>query len=285
MKVLVLMMLVFFIGCKQESKVLVNLSMGAEISDFLRDSPIVISSDCMKKIELCYHEFNRPFSSPALPNVNIILGESSLTFEHVVALSVVDDRPKTEGKLDSIRLTLRGVPSYSKTSVAKEFAYEVIEDILSAGWKRYIYRFDPRIAGAESRKFEACGEACGTVIMTLPRFDPHYEMTDEQWESDRFYHWYFFKEGYYLELRAWSSRGQKDPAGQASYLFNVDIKSEKEFWLGAFDSKDKHRWLELLPDKLEHYRVRRQVTEEKAEREGVEIERTYHDAPILVLEK
>nr|WP_314877671.1 hypothetical protein [uncultured Pseudomonas sp.] len=284
MKVLVLMVLVFLTGCKQESKVLVNLSMGAEINDFLRDSPVAISSDCMKKLELCYHEFDRPFSSLALPNVSVMVSESSLKFEHVVALSIIDDRPKTEGKLDAIRLTLRGVPSYSKTPIAKEFAYEVIANILGAGWKRYIYRFDPRIVGTESEKFQACrDEECTKVFMTHPRFDPHYEMTDEQWQSDRFYNWYFFKDGYYLQFSAWSSRDEKDPIGQASYLFSVEVKSEKEFWLEAFEPKDKHQWLELLPQKLEAYRAERQVSEEKAERAGVEIDRTYQDAPIFAL--
>ncbi len=263
---------------------LVSLTMGGEISDFLGGSPIKFSTECMTKLELCYHKFKKPFSSLALPDVEVLVGESSLKFEHVVALNVIDDRPRTHGKLDSISLRLRGVPSYSKTPVAKEFAYKVIADILGAGWGRYIYRYDPRIAGAESGRFEACGDMCGRVIMTPPRFDPHYVMSDEQWESDRFYYWHFFKEGYYLELSGWSSRDEKDPVGQASYLFSVEVKSEKEFLLGAFEPKDKPQWIELLPAKLEHFRMRRQATEEKAEKAGIEIDRTYQDAPIFVIE-
>nr|WP_314875749.1 hypothetical protein [uncultured Pseudomonas sp.] len=262
----------------------VNLPMGAEISEFLRGSPVALSSDCMKKLELCYHEFDRPFSSVALPSVNVLVGTSSFIFDHVVALSVIDDIPRTQGKIDDIRLTLRGVPSYSKTPAAKEFAYGVITRILGAGWKRYIYRFDPRIAGSESERFEACGsEICGNVTMTIPRFDPYYKMTDEQWQSDGFYNWYFFKDGYYLDFSAWSSRSEDDPVGQASYLFSVEIKSEKEFWQEAFEPKDRHQWLQLLPQKLEAYRAERQVSEEKAERAGVEIDRTYQDAPIFAL--
>ncbi len=265
---------------------LVSLSMGAEIADFLGGSPINLSSECMKKLDLCYHKYRKPFSSLILPDVDVLVGGASLRFEHVIGLNVIDDIPRTQGKIDDIRLTLRGVPSYSKTPVAKEFAYGVITQILGAGWKRYIYRFDPRIAGSESEKFEACGsQACGKVTMTPPRFDPYYQMSDEQWQSDGFYNWYFYKDGYYLDFGAWSSRSEKDPVGQASYLFSVEVKSEKEFWREAFESKDKPRWVELLPAKLEHYQTRREATEEQAERAGIEIDRTYQDAPIFVLEK
>nr|WP_314873983.1 hypothetical protein [uncultured Pseudomonas sp.] len=284
MKSLILVMFVFVMGCKEESKVFVSLSMGAEIADFLESSQVELSSECMKRLELCYHKFKKPFSSLTLPDVEVLVGRSPLKFYHVVALNVIDDRPRTHGKLDSISLTLRGVPSYSKIPIAKEFAYEVIANIVGAGWRRYIYRFDPRIVGTESEKFQACkDEECAKVFMTHPRFDPHYEMTDEQWQSDRFYNWYFFKDGYYLQFSAWSSRDEKDPIGQASYLFSVEVKSEKEFWLEAFEPKDKHQWLELLPQKLEAYRAERQVSEEKAERAGVEIDRTYQDAPIFAL--
>jgi hypothetical protein len=274
---------VILLGCKEESKMVVNLPMGGELQAFIDDSPVKISSDCMKKLGLCYHEFSRPFSSATLPDVNVKVGSSIVKFEHVVALSIMDNRERTKGKLHDASLTLRGVPSRSQVSVAKPFAYSVIRNILSAGWEYYIYPFDPRIAVSDLRKFKKCSlKAFGQIVMSHPCFNPNYEMSDDQWQTTGFYKWYFFRDGYYLILDAWSSRGDKDPAGQASYLFTVEIKSEQEFWLQDFEGDERSRWRELLPARLRKYRAEREMTEKKAEEAGFEIDRSYRDAPVSV---
>ncbi|MDH0621331.1 hypothetical protein N5D32_21665, partial [Pseudomonas fulva] len=212
-----------------------------------------------------------------------VVGSSTVKFENVVALSVYNDQERMAGKLHDARLTLRGVPSRSQISVAKSFAYGVIRNILSAGWERYLYPFDPRIAVGDLKGFKRCSrEAFGQIVMNHPCFNPSYEMSDEQWQTTSFYKWYFFKDGYYLKLDAWSSRGDKDPAGQASYLFTVEIKSEQEFWLQAFKGEDRSRWRELLPARLRKYRAERERTEMKAEEAGYEIDRSYLDAPVSV---
>ncbi|MDH0621333.1 hypothetical protein N5D32_21675, partial [Pseudomonas fulva] len=212
-----------------------------------------------------------------------VVGSSTVKFENVVALSVYDDQERMAGKLHDARLTLRGVPSRSQTSVAKPFAYSVIRNILNAGWEHYLYPFDPRIAVGDLKAFKKCSyEAFGQIVMSHPCFNPNYVMSDEQWQSTGFYRWYFFRDGYYLKLDAWSSRGDKDPAGQASYLFTVEIKSEQEFWLQDFEGDERLRWRELLPARLRKYRAEREMTEKKAEEAGFEIDRSYQDAPVSV---
>ncbi len=259
--------------------------MGGELKDFKDASPVPLSSDCMKELGLCFHEFDLPFSSAALPEVRVTVGVSAVTFDSVVGLSITDDEKRTMGKLDALRLTLRGVPSRSDVPVAKAFAYRVINDVVQAGWIRYIYPSDPRISGRGwGRRQQCSGGILEGVIMTHPCFDPHYEMSDEQWLAGTgFYRWYFYKDGYHMKLDAWSSRGDKDPVGQASYLFTVELKSEKEFWLQAFKQKDKPRWRELLPALQEMHSARRQVIEEKAERAGIEIDRSYQNPPVSAL--
>nr|WP_314873979.1 hypothetical protein [uncultured Pseudomonas sp.] len=264
----------------------INLPMGEDLSSFLESAPVEISSDCMDTLGLCYHEFEKAFSSTALPEVKVWVDSSPVEFKHVVGLSIKDDKERANGTINTISLTLRGVPSRSDVQVAKKFAYSVIRDILRGGWQRYIYRFDPRVSGAESVKFESYfDDLSRSLVMSAPHFDPHYEMSDEQWSKAGVYRWYFYKDGYYLMLNGWSSRDESDPVGQASYLFGIKVRSEKEFWLEAFASKDKGRWRELLPALLQKYASQRQATEEMAEKVGVEIDRAYRDGPIYVLDE
>jgi len=184
-----------------------------------------------------------------------------------------------------VELTLRGVPSRSDVPVAKQFAYGVIHNILDAGWVGYIYPDEPRISGKESLKLSDCRKVLGHWVLVHPCFDPLYEMTDEQWLSvDGFYNWYFYKDGYYLKFKAWRSRGETDPPGQASYLFTVELNSEQEFWLEAFEGEDRLRWKELMPALLEKYQAGRKMIESEAEHAGIEINRSYQDPPISALE-
>ncbi|MDH0621325.1 hypothetical protein, partial [Pseudomonas fulva] len=70
MKGLLFLLLVFLVGCKEESKMIVNLTMGEQLKTVMDASPLKISSDCMKSLGLCFHEFSKPFSSTVLPDVN-----------------------------------------------------------------------------------------------------------------------------------------------------------------------------------------------------------------------
>jgi len=201
-----------------------------------------------------------------------------------VGVTIYDDEV-TQGHLDSVELTLRGVPSRSDVPVAKQFAYGVIHQILDAGWARYVFPDEPRIAGRESVNLPDCRKVFGYHVLVHPCFDPLYEMSDQQWlGGDRFYNWYFYRDGYYLRFKVWRSRDQKDPPGQASYLFNVEVESEQEFWSSHFKSEDRSQWKALLPGLLEKYRLRREEIETQVERAGIEIDRSYQDPPISALE-
>lgn len=56
MKGLLFLLLVFLMGCKEESKMIVNLPMGEQLKTVMDASPLKISSDCMKSLGLCFHE-------------------------------------------------------------------------------------------------------------------------------------------------------------------------------------------------------------------------------------
>ncbi len=263
----------------------VELLLGHSVQELLDKSPVKISSDCSERLGLCYHDFDFPFSSAALPVVSIRTEHTTLNLDHVVAFSVLDNDKRIQGRLESVRLTLRGVPSRSDVPVAKQFAYGIIHKILDTGWAKYVFPDEPRIAGRESVNLPDCRKVFGYHVLVHPCFDPLYEMSDQQWlGADSFYNWYFYRDGYYLRFKAWRSRDQRDPPGQASYLFNVEVKSEQEFWLLHFKNEDKVQWKALLPALLEKYRLRREEIETQVERTGIEINRSYQDPPISALE-
>jgi hypothetical protein len=273
-------------GCGEEREMKVDITLGGSVAGLIKSSPVEISSDCSEHLQLCFHEFDFPSSAKSLPTVSVHNGRGALSLDHVVGLTIFEGLEWMEGKLKSFDLTLRGVPSRSDVPVAKEFAYSVIHQILDAGWARYIRTRDPRIPGSESEKFPNCGKLSGERISSHPCLDPAYEMSDQQWWSvDMFYRWYFYKDGFYLTLKAWRSRGEKDPVGHASYLFTLKFESEQRFWLSAFQGEDRLKWKELLPALLEKHKIRRQKLEDDAERAGIAIDRTYQDPPIAALQQ
>jgi hypothetical protein len=286
MKLFAVLTFILLAGCSEERDVNINLRLGGSVENFLRTSPIEISSDCSKLLKLCFHEFDFPSASKMLPTLFIESEQEVLRLDNVVALSIYDNEKRIRGKLESVDITLRGVPSRSDVPVAKGFAYSVIQKILDAGWTRYISPDDPRIPGSELQKVLKCEKLFTESISSHPCFDPAYEMSDEQWWNvDMFYYWYFYKDGSYLTLKAWRSRGEKDPVRHASYLFTLKFESEREYWLSSFEGNDRLKWKELLPALLEKYQSSRKKLEEEAERAGIAIDRTYQDPPIAALQQ
>ena len=66
----------------------------------------------------------------------------------------------------------------------------------------------------------------------------------------------------------------------------LEFQSEREFWLdGITDKKERLRWKELLPERLNAYHKSRLELEEKARAAGIEIDESYQDPPIHALEQ
>ena len=286
MRVFLGLLFMLLTGCGEEREMKVDIALGGSVNGFIKSSPVEISSDCSERLQLCFHEFDFPSSAKSLPTVSVHHGLGVLSLDHVVGMNIFENFEWMEGKIKSVDLTLRGVPSRSDVPVAKGFAYSVIQKILDAGWTRYISPDDPRIPGSELQKVLKCEKLFTESISSHPCFDPAYEMSDEQWWNvDMFYYWYFYKDGSYLTLKAWRSRGEKDPVRHASYLFTLEFESEQEYWLSAFQGEDRLKWKELLPALLEKHKLRRKKLEDDAERAGIAIDKTYQDPPIAALQQ
>nr|WP_314875753.1 hypothetical protein [uncultured Pseudomonas sp.] len=261
----------------------VNMMVGVE--KLLSDNAGLFASDCSKEIGACVHSFKLPFSMAELPTATISVpgGGPDLQLIDVVSARVFDPQ-ETEGDLTSIDFTLRGVESHSDQEVAKDFAYQIIHQIVAAEWKRYISPKDPRIDGTQASKIPSYDEVAGTRVKSHPWFDPDYEMSEDQWSSVRgMYNWFFYRSGHYLTFQVWRSQSEGDSIRQASYLFTVKVQNEQSFWSDAFETKDRSDWKQLLPRLLDSYRIRRQTIEASAEREGIAIDKSISDAPIFIL--
>jgi hypothetical protein len=286
MRIFLGLLFMLLAGCGEEREMKMDIALGGSVNGFIKSSPVEISSDCSERLHLCFHEFDFPSSAKSLPTVSVHHGLGVLSLDHVVGMNIFENFEWMEGKLKSVDLTLRGVPSRSDVPVAKNFAYSVIQKILDGGWTRYISTRDPRIPGNESAKLLKCEKHFDELMLSAPCFDPGYEMSDEQWWNvGMFYYWYFYKDGFYLTLKAWRSRGEKDPVRHASYLFTLEFESEQKFWLSAFQGEDRVKWKELLPALLEKHKLRRKKLEDDAERAGIAIDRTYQDPPIAALQQ
>jgi hypothetical protein len=273
-------------GCWEKTRMDVELTLGGSVEELLKTSPVEISSDCSDRLGLCFHSFSYPSASKALPTVSVKNGSEILQLENITGLHLVDDTRRINGKIATFVLTLRGVPSRSDISPAKNFAYSTIAKIRDAGWVRYIDPRDPRIPGVEAKNLEDCNVLLGKNVSSHPCFDPGYEMTDQQWsKAESFYYWYFYKNGYYLTFKAWRSRDQAHPPREASYLFTLQFESEEQFWINSFNGDDITRWKELLPPMLIEYKARREAMERQAELAGMTIDRSYQNPPIFALEK
>ncbi|WP_369986673.1 hypothetical protein [Pseudomonas xanthosomatis] len=289
MKYAALFLIVYFlVGCGEAGMAgNVKFKAGAGVGTLMADNPGLFSSECSDEIGVCLHKFKFPFASSNLPSVTVLVpgGGPDLQISNVVSAKVFDLR-EAEGKLNSVDLTLQGVPSQSQHKVAKDYAYSIIRKIQGAGWRRYLSPKDPRIAGAQSAKIPVYNEVSGVRVKSHPWFDPAYEMSDEQWLSvSGLYNWYFYNNGSYIVFRGQRSQSEQDAAGQASYLFTLAVESEESVWRQAFAPEDKAEWKALLPPLIESYRTRREALEDKAEQEGIVIDRSIEDAPISVLKK
>lgn len=77
---------------------------------------------------------------------------------------------------------------------------------------------------------------------------------------------------------------KKDPTKTGTYLFTLTFKSEKRFFSEYFDSFDRNRMKELLPDLLKKLASQRATAESQLKKLGVAIDEHYQNPTISILE-
>ncbi|PMW41790.1 hypothetical protein C1X48_06335 [Pseudomonas sp. FW305-3-2-15-A-R2A1] len=163
--------------------------------------------------------------------------------------------------------------------------FSLIDKIKKSGWSHFYFPEDPRISGSQAGKISSPDEVFGRYVSSHPWLDPDYQLDLKRWlQIGSFYRWYFYKDGIYLNLKAWKQNDSEAPTEKATYLITLDFQSESEFWLdGITDKKERQHWKELLPGRLNAYHKTRLELEEKARAAGIEIDESYQDPLIHAL--
>ncbi|PBP96225.1 hypothetical protein CCL24_16585 [Pseudomonas congelans] len=210
--------------------------------------------------------------------------KSRFEIQRVFAFSV-PIYTQDDNKIDLISLNPLEVPEDSLHTEAESKFYELLTSLQHAGWKRYIRLGEPRISGTELSKLGTVNEVLGKPVMTGPWSDPSISLPEELWRSmPIFSDWSFYRDNEYLTVSIQREDSEKEPSKTGTYLFTLTFKSEKRFFSEYFDSSDRDRMKELLPDLLKKLASQRATAESQLKKLGVAIDERYQNPTISILE-
>jgi len=263
----------------------IEIIFGGSIDTLLENYPSTFSTECLAPVDTCWHTVTNRLSSPSLPTVTIKDGAHTLLeIQNVGDLNIVINK-RRGSEIRDVSLTIRGLPDDSLHSEQKDFIYKVLRQLMSSGWE-HMYRFPAaRIPGSESHKLEDAEYVLGEYALIHPWFDPRNEASIEQWmQYSGIYSWLFYQAYSYVNVSVQRRDSQAEPGERGTYLIQIKLMDESSYWRQHFSGKQLNNWQQLLPGLLEQYRQNRESREEKTRAAGIEIEESYQDPPIKVLE-
>jgi hypothetical protein len=170
--------------------VTVTVELGQPIDILLNRSPLRFSKDCLAAVDKCWYELRRGGKDQSLMDVSIQQSEGGTLIKRVVGLSVVVNGAKTEN-VETVVITMRGLPDNSPHEENKKIVYALISDLKAAGWNKYYFPSDPRISSVELNKFDWRDNVFGVTPFSHPLFDVNNEMKLSDWlATEGFYDWY-----------------------------------------------------------------------------------------------
>jgi len=126
--------------------------------------------------------------------------------------------------MNDISLSLGiGAKSTTKHEEAKEKMYEILEQIVDAGWKRYIFSSDPRICGKEALMAEQTDSNISGVGL-----DPNYFMNFKEWFSISMYTWRFYYHNEALMDVTLHRQGGDNDLEKPAFKLQPDLKKIKK---------------------------------------------------------
>jgi hypothetical protein len=295
MKKILMAILILISGCDEASNStepptmtnqseIIEIELLSPIKTITARTPIPFTESCMPQVNICWYKIQKSANDTDLPTINVKNNGSILSLEQAVNTTVALDKDTTE-HIENLNVILRGLPKESTHEQYRDLIFTLIGKIQKSGWSHFYFPEDPRISGSQMEKISSPDEVLGRYVGSHPWLDPDYRLDLKRWlQIGSFYRWYFYKDGIYLNLKAWKQNDSQDPTEKATYLITLDFKSESEFWRdGITDKKERQRWKELLPERLIAYHKTRLEQEEKARAAGIEIDETYQDPPIQAL--
>lgn len=270
-------------GCTEESSnqdydvgeqhPVVVIEMNTPFRLAMDNSPVPFEESCIDAISICSMEHNRRMGDPNLPAVQI----GGVLLEQVARISIFADVSFSQN-IESLRLTLRGLPSNSLHDEQRLFAYQIIDQLRAAGWQNYYSPADPRISSSEADKIKRPREEA--PVLSHAWMDPAYAMPLQRWNSvGFFYNWHFFKNGVYLHLRGWRKNSREAPEQRGTYLFTLNFQTENDYWRLSIPEEKRDNWQAEMPALISTLRGARKEAEAAARARGIEIDETYQDPP------
>lgn len=251
-----------------------NVELGVPVDGLLGNSPLEFAVDCLDAVNTCWYEIDLT-GKEELIDLSVIQPDSTLELKRVVGVDIVVNGDVTKN-VENIVVTLRGLPDNSSHEENKKLVYKLISDLRSAGWKKYYFPSDPRIASSELDKFDWRDTVFGVTPLSHPLFDPNNEMSMQQWlAGDSFYDWYLYSGQYIAHVKVQKRNSAADPSSFGTYLVRVEFKSLDNFWRTDFEEKDRAQWKALFPDHLTQLLKKRSEVEAKAKAAGVALDESY----------
>lgn len=263
----------------------IEIELRGEIEKTMQNSPLEFSQECMSELDLCWYKFKKSANEKELPSITLKNESSSLSIEKATSITMVIDK-KTGNTIENLDITVRGLPDNSPHEKQKDFIYDLLKKIQSAGWSHYYYPGDPRISGSQIRKIPSPDNVLGHLTSSHPWLDPNYELDIDRWlKIESFYNWYFYNDGVYLTFKAWRRDSKDTPDKTGTYLLSMEFLSERDFWSSGFTKdEEKARWKELLPAQLKRDHEARIAAENNARAAGIEIDENYKDPVIKAIQ-
>lgn len=265
---------------------IIEIELLTSIKTITTRTPTPFTESCMPQVNVCWYKIEKSANDTDLPTINVKNNGSSLDLEHAINTTIALNKDTTED-IENLSITLRGLPKGSTHEQYRNLIFNLLEKIQKSGWSHFYLPEDPRISGSQADKIISPDNVLGRYVSSHPWLDPNYQIDLKRWlQVGSFYRWYFYKDGIYLNLEAWKHNDAASPAEKGAYLITLEFQSEREFWLdGITDKKERLRWKELLPERLNAYHKSRLELEEKARAAGIEIDESYQDPPIHALEQ
>ncbi|WP_426206963.1 hypothetical protein [Pseudomonas sp. TWP3-1] len=252
----------------------INVELGKPIDNLLGSSPLEFTVDCLDAVNMCWYEIDLA-GKKDLIDLSVTQPDSTLELKRVVGVDVVVDGDVTKD-VENVVVTLRGLPDNSAHEENKKLVYNLINDLRSAGWKKYYFPSDPRISSSELDKFDWKESVFGMTPLSHPLFDSNHEMSMQQWlAGDGFYDWYLYSGQYIVHVKVQRRNSSTDPSRSGTYLVKVEFKSLENFWRTDFEEKNRPQWKTLFPERITQLLEKRSEVEAKAEAAGVMLDESY----------
>ncbi|AZE47397.1 hypothetical protein C4K04_1709 [Pseudomonas chlororaphis] len=253
----------------------IHIELGSPVDTFLKTSPVDFTADCLEAVNTCWYELKRGGKGQKLLSVNISQPESVVELGEVVGVSIVK-KGNITNNIESVDIVFRGLPDNSTHERNRAFVYKIMGDLKTAGWRKYYFPSDPRIAGSELDKFDWKNDVFGQNPLSHPLFDPDREMSLEQWVGvEGSYNWYLYSGGYIAHVTAQRRNSADDPSRTGVYVIEVEFSSLNNFWRTDFEEETRPQWKALFASHLQELLLRRSETEARAKAAGVVIEEGY----------